>query len=105
MTFIQPSKHTGIENLIIAMLVLALIAGTFWIVIGYNQTVDLNHDITSAKAQLDSIGARNTVLNNQVIATLGGSNISALAAQYNLVEEKKPQYFPIDQKWPIASQQ
>ena len=92
-------------NAAIALLVVALLGGTFWLVIAYNKTVDLSHDIISEKAQLETIGAENTSLNNQVLATLGGANFTALAAADGLVEDKNPQYFTSDQQWPIASQQ
>jgi hypothetical protein len=104
MTFIQPTKHANLLNVIIIMLVIALLGGTFWLVIAYNKTVDLSQDITTAKAQADSIGAQNTLLNNQILATLGDVDSSALASADNLVTDKNPQYFTIDQQWPIASQ-
>lgn len=96
MTFIQPNKHKNILNLVLTALVLGLLVGTFWVVIAYNQTVSISHDITKAKAQLDSIGAENTSLSNTIIATLGGSGLSAVAVRDNLVEEKKPEYFRVD---------
>ncbi len=104
MTFIQPTKHINTLNVIIALLVVALLGGTFWLVIAYNKTVDLSHNIISEKAQLQSIGAQDTALNNQVLATLGGANFTAIAAADGLVQDKTPQYFTSDQSWPIASQ-
>lgn len=104
MTFIQPTKHINILNAVIALLVVALLGGTFWLVIAYNKTVDLSQDIVSEKTQLQSIGAQNTSLNNQALVTLGGANFTALAAADGLVEDKNPQYFTIDQQWPLASQ-
>ena len=91
-------------NAIIALLVVALLGGTFGLVIAYNRTVDLSHDIISQKAQLQSVGAQNTALNNQVLATLGGADFTAIAAADGLVQDKNPQYFTNDQQWPIASQ-
>ena len=105
MTFIQPTKHANILNVVIALLVVTLLGGTFWLVIAYNKTVDLSHDVVSIKAQLQSTGAQNTALNNQVLATLGGANFTALAAADGLVQDKNPEYFTSDQQWPIASQQ
>ena len=104
MTFIQPKKYFDIQNVVIAMLVVLVLVGTFWVVVGYNKTVDLSHDITSAKTQLNAVGAQNTSLNNDIIATLGGGQIGSIASVDNLVEDTKPQYFSINQQWPIASQ-
>jgi hypothetical protein len=105
MTFIQPSRHINIVNAVIALLVVALLGGTFGLVIAYNKTVDLSQDIISSKAKLQSVGAQDTALNNQVLATLGGADLTALAAADGLVQDKNPQYFTSDQQWPIASQQ
>ena len=91
-------------NAIIALLVVALLGGTFWLVIAYNKTVDLSHDIVSLKVQLDSVGAKNTSLNNKVLATLGGADFTSLATANGLVQDKNPQYFMTDKQWPIASQ-
>lgn len=104
MTFIQPTKHINTLNVIIALLVVALLGGTFWLVVAYNKTVDLSQDIVSDTAQLQSVGAQNTALNNQVLTTLGSTNFTSLAAADGLVEDKNPQYFTIDQQWPLASQ-
>jgi cell division protein FtsL len=105
MTFIQPTKHLNFLNAIIALLVVALLGGTFWLVIAYNKTVDLSHNIISLKAQLQSVGAQNTALNNQILATTGSADLTSLASADGLVQDKNPQYFSIDQQWPIASQQ
>ncbi|HEY5220836.1 MAG TPA: hypothetical protein VIJ29_01640 [Candidatus Paceibacterota bacterium] len=104
MTFIQPTKAINLLNAIIALLVVALLGGTFWLVVAYNKTVDLSQDVVSMKAQLQTIGAENTALNNQVLGTLGGANFASLAAADGLVQDKNPQYFTADQQWPIASQ-
>jgi len=91
-------------NAVIVLLVVALLGGTFWLVVAYNKTVDLSQDIVSLKSQLQTIGAQNTALNNQVLATLGGADFTSLAAADGLVQDKNPQYFTVDQQWPIASQ-
>ena len=104
MTFIQPKKYFNIQNFVIAALAVMVFVGTFFIIVEYNKTVDLNHNILSAKTELDTVGAANSLLNNDVIATLGGGQIGALAAADNLVENNKPQYFSINQQWPIDSQ-
>src|SRR6185369_15737829 len=103
MTFIQPTKHKNIFNLLLVALSIAVFGGTFWLVIAYNKTVNLSHDISAMKAKLDAIGAENTALQNTMIATLGGRNLSAVASAHSLVQEKSPQYFTLDKKWPIAS--
>jgi hypothetical protein len=97
MTFIQPTKHLNLLNIIIATLVVGILGGTFWIIVSYNKTVDLSHNIVSIKAELDTIGASSTALNNNIISTLGASNSQTLASADSLVPERNPQYFQLDQ--------
>ena len=84
-------------NIVIAMLVITILGGTFWLVVAYNKTVDLSHDIVSMKAQIDALGASSTALNNTIISTLGGTDFQTVAAADGLVAEKNPQYFQLDQ--------
>lgn len=103
MTFIQPKKYFNIQNALIAMLVVLVFGATVFVIVEYNKTVDLNHNILAAKTEIDSVGAENTELSNSVIATLGGGRIDALAAADGLIAENKPQYSSINPQWPIAS--
>ncbi len=107
MTFIQPNKHGGIVNTILALLSVGLVAVIFGMVALYNTTVNLGHSITDAKTKLDAIGAQSTDLSNTIVARLSGDELAALVAQQGLVTESKPKYLPVnqtnDQKWPIAS--
>jgi len=92
MTFIQPNKTSTAFRLFLALIVIGLMGGTFWLIALYNQTVNLNHKIVDAKAALDTIGAENTALNNQIITTLGNTDrLTAVATQGGLVTAK-PQY-------------
>ena len=104
MTFIQPRKYFDLQNFALVALVVLILGGTFWMVVEYNKTVDLSQDIITAKAQVDSIGAANTTLNNQIVATLGGGQIGNIAAADDLVQDSHPQYLSINQQWPTASQ-
>jgi hypothetical protein len=105
MTYIHPENHKSILNFIIAGLIFTSFVGAFWLVALYNNTVNLNHNIAAAKSELDSVGAKNTTLNNQVVAALGNVQSGDLATADGLVQDNHPQYFPTNQSWPIASQQ
>lgn len=107
MTFIQPSKRSDILTLTLWVFSAGLVAAIFGMVALYNATVNLDHNITQAKAELDAIGAQNTGFNNTIVGVLSSNEIATLAAKDGLVPESKPTYVPIgqatDQKWPIAS--
>jgi hypothetical protein len=103
MTFIKPNKNSAFLNGIIAVLAIALTTGTIGMVALYNATVNMSHNIATARAELDVIGTQSTDLNNKIVATLGGSGLAKIAADGGLIMELKPQYLPVNQKWPIAS--
>lgn len=109
MTFIQPHKNSGPLNLILGGLVAVVILGVFGMIALYNNTVNLDHNITSMKTELDAVGAKSTALNNEIVSTMNSADLAALASRDGLVVESKPQYFPITQsehptQWGIASQ-
>ena len=106
MTYIHPDRPVkSILNRIIAGLIFTSLIGVIWLVALYNNVVNLNQNIATAKTELNSIGASNTTLQNQVVAALGNIESGNLAAQYDLVQDNHPQYLPTNQSWPIASQQ
>ena len=104
MTFIQPNKNNNILKGVLVALGIGAFGGIFLLVGIYNSTVNLNHNISAAKTELDVVNAQNTSLNNALIAALGSNRVMANARANNLVEDKNPQYFPVDSKWLLASQ-
>jgi len=93
MTFIQPTRQGNILNLILSMLVVSILGSTFALVVLYNHVVNLNHDITAARADFDAIGSQNTNLSNQVITMLGNDDqLTNAASADGLVTDNKPQY-------------
>jgi cell division protein FtsB len=94
MTFIQPNKKSIVFRLFLVLIVAGLMGGTFWLITLYNQAVNLNHEISAAKAELDSIGAKNTAINNQIITLFGNADPTVIAAQGGLVIAK-PQYVSV----------
>ena len=104
MTFIQPNKPKSLITMILGVLVITILAGTFWLVVAYNQIVNVSHNISAMKAQLDTIGAENTAASNQLVATLSAGQAAAIASQDGLVQENKPQYITVNNNsWPIVS--
>lgn len=87
----------------IVLLMVALFTGTVGLILLYNKVVDLNHAIAEAKAQLESVGASSTQLNNQVIAVTGGGELANAAGEEGLVIDQKPQYFSVAAAAPKAA--
>ena len=95
MTFIQPNKNSIAFRVFMTLIVVGLVGGTFWLIALYNQTVRLNQAIVAARTQLNSIGAENTTLNNQIITTLGNINqLTSIATSDGLVIAR-PQYVTV----------
>jgi cell division protein FtsB len=95
MTFIRPNKQNIFIRLFLVLVVVGLVGGTFWLITLYNQTVNLDHKIAAAKAELDAIGAENTALNNRIVMMLGdASQLTAVASSDGLVIVK-PQYVTV----------
>ena len=95
MTFIQPNKNSIAFRVFMTLIVAGLVGGTFWLIALYNQTVRLNQAIVAARTQLNSIGAENTTLNNQIITTLGNINqLTSIATSDGLVIAR-PQYVTV----------
>jgi len=90
-------------NMVLAFLALATLVGTFWLVVAYNQIVNVSHNITAIKTELDAIGAQNTAISNRFVATLSADQAATLAASDGLVQENKPQYVTVNTQWPIVS--
>jgi len=103
MTYIQPNKNKSILNTMIVLLLVVLGTSVVGMIALYNATVNLSHNIDVAKAQLDSVGAASTKLQNQVIATLSDGAVNTAAGQDGLIIESKPQYFPVHDPWALAS--
>ena len=93
MTFIKPNKSNTFLRIFISLAIVLLVGGTFLLITLYNRTVDLSHKIADAKAQLDSVGAENTSINNEIVSMLGNTGqLTAIAASDGLVPDMKPQY-------------
>lgn len=110
MTYLHPDhRQKSILNFVLAGLICTSLLGVFWLVALYNNVVNLNHNIETAKSELDSIGAQTTTLNSKVIALLGGVTSGNLATGNGLVRDDHPQYYQQSSHqypaWPIASQQ
>ncbi len=98
MTFIQPNKNSSLFRVVLALLVVGLVGGTFWLITLYNRTVAMEHEIATAKTELDTIGAQNTALNNEIVTTLGNTDqLTAIATSDGLVIDAKPQYVSVAQ--------
>ena len=93
MTFIQPHKNSSLLNIVLGCLVVLLLLGTGSLVVLYNHVVNLNHEIASLKASIDSVGAASSALSNQKVTAIGDDQGASLAVGQGLVLDNQPHYF------------
>lgn len=72
----------------------------------YNGFVNATHAVTSLTEQIQSIKARDAELKDTMLTLLSSSRLESLASSQSLVEERKPEYFQVQQSqsWALASQ-
>jgi hypothetical protein len=79
-----------------------LLCGFIYLIIAYNQMVNLRHGISDMRAEMQRLGAESASLKDKLFETFDPSGVEALAKQQGLVREKKPSYLETDQ-WSLAS--
>ena len=97
MTFIQPNKNNRPNIRILAALLFLVAAGSFSVIVLYNNLVNLEHGAAAAKAQTGSIEAQKTDIQSKMFALLDASKSEALSSG-ELVQEKSPEYFQVYQE-------
>ena len=81
-----------------------LAAGVIWLIVLYNQTVDIRHSISAANASYEKLQASNAELKDGVLKLFLNENFERLAEDRNLIIDKKPQYLRANTQWVFASQ-
>ena len=106
MTLIQPNKDKNIFSILLMLSVVPLLTGVVWLIMIYNQTVNFNHSATSMKEELANVQTESADLKEKLFATLDTDNLQQVAADYQLVKDKNPQFLEIDtaSQWAFASQ-
>lgn len=90
-------------NKILFILTAVVISVSFWLIIIYNGTVNLEHNIAKLISESQNIQNANIELKEKILSALSGENLEKIAEEQGLVKDRNPQYFEIDQKWVIAS--
>ncbi|MBU6500746.1 MAG: hypothetical protein KGJ89_03205 [Patescibacteria group bacterium] len=104
MTFIQPPKNKGFLNKIMALLAVSMALGVIWLIVIYNKSVTLDHNISQMNNEFQIIQSQNAELKDEIIKVADTKNSADLISQNNLIQDKNPQYFEINKQWSLASQ-
>lgn len=81
---------------------IALVFGIISLIAVYNQSVNLKHEISLMKNQMQQIQAANAGLQDKLFSLFDPAKVAEFSAKQGLVKEKAPQYLPIE-SWALAS--
>lgn len=90
---------------VFAMIAAALcVAGAvLWLVILYNQIVNLRHSFAEETLHFQEIQATNAELKDVALRLFDDENLKGFAEERGLIQDKKPQYLLASQQWASVS--
>ena len=91
MTFFQPEQKSFINYAIMALIAICLIA-SLWIVLSYNRSVNLEHEISAKEINIRELQTNKAQLQDKMFTLLSDVNLEEFSRNRNLIEEKNPQY-------------
>ncbi len=91
MTFFQPEQKSLI-NYAIAVLAAMCLLASLWIILSYNRSVNLEHEISAAGVKIRELQTGKAQLQDKIFALLGDVNLQEFSKNRNLVEERNLQY-------------
>jgi len=103
MTFIQPEKNNGFLGKFLMILMVGLFSGAIWLVVLYNNTVNLAHGAAEMRTELQSVQSQNAEAENKMFTLLTQSASAELVKKDNLVQDKNPEYLETNSQWLYAS--
>lgn len=80
-----------------------LVLSALWLIILYNQIVNLHHSISGTNSDFQTLQARNAELKDTILGFYNDETLSRLAEERRLIQDKKPQYLEANQQWVLAS--
>lgn len=81
----------------------ALVGEITTLVMVYNHTVSIRHEISALDSRIQKIQADNAAGSDSVFSILDADRLESLARERNLVKETEPHYFELEKQWVFAS--
>lgn len=105
MTLIQPGKNFGYLYVVLMVLTFPLITGVIWLVLIYNQTVDVRHGISDTKSELQRLEIQNAEYKEKLFKVLDTASLLQIAKTNSFEQDTKPRYLEVskDNQWALAS--
>lgn len=95
MTLIRPRNNTFPFALVALFAAIPILAAATWLIISYNNVVDLRHGAQSMKNDLKNLQTMTADLREKEFALLDTRALDALAARNSLVRESNPRYLEV----------
>ena len=95
MTIIHPHKTSPFINIILMILAGILAVSSIWLVVLYNRSVNLDHNISSLKAQIKNMETETAELKDRIFTILDTQALSRIAETEGLVKERSPNYLNV----------
>ncbi len=103
MTIIRPGRQNVLLNRLLLILVALIIVSALYLVWLYVRLVNVNHGLTTARADLVRVETQSAELKEKIFGLLSGDKLQALAQAEGLVQDKEPQYLQASPSWSLAS--
>ena len=103
MTILQPHKKLTLLTKLLIILAIPLALEIVFLVILSNQTVNLRHEILKMNLEIQRVENANVELKDKVFALFDNQSLEDFSAKHALVQEKKPEYLEVNQKWATVS--
>ncbi|MEK7508171.1 MAG: hypothetical protein AAB602_03780 [Patescibacteria group bacterium] len=100
MTFIQPNKDKSVLNKILMLFALFTVLSSAWLVVLYNNVVNLNHGLSRMKSEFSEIQSQNMAIKSKVFDLINSSDPLNFGG---LVQDKNPEYIDVRPTWSFAS--
>lgn len=94
MTIINPTKNQNLTKFFIVLFAVLVVGGIAYIY-EYNAVADARFDIKSLKQEIVDLEIRGAELKNELYQVTDPTKLQKLAADYDLVLERKPQYLTL----------
>lgn len=101
MTYIKPHQNKN-SNFKLFFFLIPILSAVFSLVVVYNMTVDTRHTLEKTRKSIQEIEASNANLRDRIFS-MTGNNLQQFAEERGFVQEQKPTYLQVEEKWAVAS--
>ena len=104
MTIIQPNKEKNFFKTLLVVFAVPVLGGVLSLVVLYNRTVTMGHNLSEVAKELETLEAHNAELKESFFALFDRKKVEDFISERELIKEKNPQYLMTEPPWLFASQ-